>query len=141
DLALLIGRSPRAAKRFVNTYRVIRASLAESQRHTFEQERGYEALLFLLALNTGAPSLLPLFVDRLAQSTDPLTPPVQLLAKVAEDTLSAPSAPSAREAARRVRQWALHAEARWTSLTPDQLIKRFARVRQFSFAGDTEAQA
>ena len=59
SLAGAVGKSPRRLKRFVNTYRILKASIDALQRETFIIERGkrgeYRAAMTLLALVTGAP--------------------------------------------------------------------------------------
>ena len=61
-LAPLLGRSPRALKRFVNVYRLIKARLTPHERQVFlgsDALPDYVAVLFLLAVDTGAPSAAP----------------------------------------------------------------------------------
>lgn len=60
ELAPLLGRSPRALKRFVNLYRLIKAGLSQTQHNAFVRRSrdeivGYQAVLFLLAVDTGLP--------------------------------------------------------------------------------------
>ena len=60
ELAPLLGRSPRALKRFVNLYRLIKAGLAPAEhdafvRYTADELGGFQAVLFLLAVDTGLP--------------------------------------------------------------------------------------
>jgi hypothetical protein len=60
DLAPLLGRSPRALKRFVNLYRLIKAGLTPAEHNAFvHREEGvitdFQAVLFLLAIDTGLP--------------------------------------------------------------------------------------
>lgn len=59
ELAPLLGRSPRALKRFVNVYRLVKVRLSRRQREMFlrdgEDLAEYQAVLLLLALDTGAP--------------------------------------------------------------------------------------
>jgi hypothetical protein len=59
-LSPLLGRSPRALKRFVNLYRLIKAGLTSAEHNAFvnQDESGsgdYQAVLFLLAVDTGLP--------------------------------------------------------------------------------------
>lgn len=60
-LAPLLDRSPRALKRFVNVYRLIKAGLAPPEQRVFLAGGGpappYRAVLFLLAIDTGLPEL------------------------------------------------------------------------------------
>lgn len=138
DLAMLVGRSPRAAKRFVNTYRVIRSALSESQLEMMRRERGYDSILFVLALNTGAPALVEPFSARLAEAAESEAM-TEILHELARETLATSNVPVAREAASRVAQWAAAPTTRWTSLTVRRVQKWMPRVRQFSFSGEGEA--
>jgi hypothetical protein len=69
DFAPLLGRSPRALKRFVNVYRLIKATLTPYERRVFlndgETLPNYRAVLFLLAVDTGAPMAAPAFFREL----------------------------------------------------------------------------
>lgn len=68
-LAPLLGRSPRALKRFVNVYRLIRVGLSPWERQLFLSEAHglahYRAVLFLLAIDTGSPRLASIFFETL----------------------------------------------------------------------------
>lgn len=60
SLAPLLGRSPRAVKRFVNVYRLIKAGLTRSELAAFRRQEPnqiapYAAVLMLLAVDTGEP--------------------------------------------------------------------------------------
>lgn len=67
QLSPLLGRSPRAIKRFVNVYRLVKAGLAPPELRVFMRpdEHGlatFQAALFLLAVDTGLPNMAqPLF--------------------------------------------------------------------------------
>jgi WD40 repeat protein len=60
-LAPVLGRSPRALKRFVNVYRLIKTGLTVHEARSFLQPNetlaDYQAVLFLLAVDTGMPLL------------------------------------------------------------------------------------
>lgn len=60
-LAGAVGRSPRRLKRFVNVYRILKASCTPGEALRFVRDNGndgsYRAAMTLLALTTGAPSL------------------------------------------------------------------------------------
>ncbi len=64
-IAPLLHRSPRAVKRFVNLYRLIKAGLSTVELDAFlndgpiPQIRSFEIVLFLLALTTNSPELMP----------------------------------------------------------------------------------
>lgn len=69
-LATMVNRSPRSTKRFVNVYRIIRASHAVAV--TTGEERGaqlvahdYKAILFLIAVLIGQPELVQGFFSKL----------------------------------------------------------------------------
>ena len=59
NLAGAVGRSPRRLKRFVNTYRILKASCDPLERKRFVTNNGedgsYRAVMTLLAITTGAP--------------------------------------------------------------------------------------
>lgn len=60
SLAKLIGRSPRAVKRFLNCYRLIKVSLSPAKLKEFVNEGAsyeYRAVMILLGIITGAPSV------------------------------------------------------------------------------------
>jgi len=60
SIAKLIGRSPRAVKRFLNCYRLIKVSLSPAQLNRFVQEGAsfeYRAVMILLGIVTGAPTV------------------------------------------------------------------------------------
>jgi hypothetical protein len=71
-LAPLLGRSPRALKRFVNLYRLIKAGLTPTEHNAFvrrtqEALGGFEAVLFLLAIDTGLPRISRVVFDTLLE--------------------------------------------------------------------------
>jgi KAP family P-loop domain/WD domain, G-beta repeat len=72
ELAALLGRSPRALKRFVNTYRLIKVRSVEPAALLRDDPpiAAYRAILFLLALCTGAPHAAAAFLDA-AIASDP----------------------------------------------------------------------
>ena len=67
-----VGRSPRELKRFVNIYRLLKASLADSERQAFEPDprgRGaYAPTLLALAILVGYPRLAAALFDALMDS-------------------------------------------------------------------------
>jgi hypothetical protein len=56
-LVPLLGRSPRALKRFTNVYRLMKVRLDDKEWHEFVAKDSYKQVLFLLALVTNAPEL------------------------------------------------------------------------------------
>ena len=59
ELAPLLGRSPRALKRFINTYRLIKVRADRNFLHEREPIAPYKATLLLLAMETGTPGAPP----------------------------------------------------------------------------------
>jgi hypothetical protein len=74
SLAPVLSRSPRALKRFVNVYQLIKAGLSEEEQASFLEEKpknipaDYQAVLFLLAVVTGAPDVAPTLWQALRQA-------------------------------------------------------------------------
>jgi hypothetical protein len=72
SLAKLIGRSPRAVKRFLNCYRLIKVSLPpESLKRFFQDGASYEyrAVMILLGIITGAPTASSYVIEELENWT------------------------------------------------------------------------
>jgi hypothetical protein len=68
-LVPLLGRSPRALKRFTNVYRLMKVRLDDKDWHSFLANGSYKRVLFLLALVTNAPELATFLfhqIDKLA---------------------------------------------------------------------------
>jgi hypothetical protein len=70
DLAPLLGRSPRALKRFVNTYRLLKVRAGDAEAFLREDPpiAPYRATAFLLALCTGMPDRAAGFIDAVLAS-------------------------------------------------------------------------
>jgi tetratricopeptide (TPR) repeat protein len=79
SLAKLIGRSPRAVKRFLNCYRLIKVSLPPAKLKKFVQDGAsyeYRAVMILLGVITGTPTTSPYVIEELENWTwDSETPP------------------------------------------------------------------
>ena len=56
-LAPFVGSTPRRALRFLNVYRVIKASMPTGALHQTEREGGYRGLMMQLGVTTGSPTL------------------------------------------------------------------------------------
>jgi hypothetical protein len=71
SLTSLIGRSPRAVKRFLNCYRLIKVGLRQSELEAFMGQNGqpgrYPAVMLLLGIITGAPSISLHIIEELEQ--------------------------------------------------------------------------
>jgi hypothetical protein len=81
EFAPLLGRSPRALKRFVNVYRLIKTSLTPYERKGWVTRPAflsanavpdYYAVLFLLAVDTGAPAAAPAVFRAIQELSAPL---------------------------------------------------------------------
>jgi hypothetical protein len=120
ELAPLLGRSPRALKRFVNTYRLLKVRTEDPAE--FVQDGDFETVLFLLALCTGAPTLAAGFLDQVLAD-----PGVDVLTVVEHQ-----SGPA--EEHERVRRWLDEpASRRWTRLPAADLREWAAEVVRFTF--------
>ncbi|HEU4507460.1 MAG TPA: P-loop NTPase fold protein [Pyrinomonadaceae bacterium] len=72
SLAKLIGRSPRAVKRFLNCYRLIKVSLPPASLKKFVQDGAsyeYRAVMILLGIITGAPTASQYVIEELENWT------------------------------------------------------------------------
>ena len=72
-VAPLLSDKPRALKRFVNTYRLLKASLPDINRRTFvtdDQSSPHKICISQLAFFTGRPRLAPALVQQLAKAQD-----------------------------------------------------------------------
>lgn len=98
SLSMLLGPSPRALKRFVNVYRLIKVGLTDKELSNFTSSEdgftGSHAVLFLLAIDTGMPSLsqrlfryfYAVYFRSLSQGPEPSEPENALLAELENDT-------------------------------------------------------
>ena len=73
-MAAGVGKSPRRLKRFVNTYRILKASIDALDRERFVLEGGkhgeYRAAMSLLAITSGAPRISTRVFEHLRQQND-----------------------------------------------------------------------
>ena len=78
ELVPLIGRSPRAVKRFLNCYRLIKVGLTPEEFDKFVGEQGeshgYKAVMILLGIITGAPTVSSYVIDELKKIPAETTP-------------------------------------------------------------------
>ena len=75
DLAPIIGRSPRAVKRFINCYRLAKAMLEPDGLEWFSPDNqnaagNFHCTMFLLAMVSGAPEVATLILDSLKRSSE-----------------------------------------------------------------------
>ncbi len=71
ELTPLLSRSPRALKRFINVYQLIKAGLSPQEQRFFLRRvaalSDFQAVLFVLAVDTGLPEISPIFFRTLTQ--------------------------------------------------------------------------
>jgi TIR domain-containing protein/KAP-like P-loop domain-containing protein len=65
ELAILIGRSPRVAKRFLNCYRLLKARMDQAELENF-LKGSFQPVMEVLAIIVGAPTISRIVVDALA---------------------------------------------------------------------------
>lgn len=132
SLAAIVGRSPRATKRFVNSYRLLKVALVDDRKNGVSYSEAaagaLAAPMFLLAIVTGLPGLAAKFVEILpanqtASAVD------QLLAVA--DWAAADVAHA--DAVRRTRLFHQQGAERWQQLAGLDLLAWVTRVAQFSF--------
>jgi hypothetical protein len=105
QLAGAVGKSPRRLKRFVNTYRILKASLDKLQQETFVVKGGsqgeYRAAMVLLAIVTGAPRSALAMLEFLANCAESAAlSEFEAHVKQSQDSTEAKYAQSALEAYR-----------------------------------------
>jgi hypothetical protein len=136
QLAIVIGRSPRSLKRFVNVYRLIRASLPHDELPLFKGSADspgpFRAAMLLLAFVVGLPELADDLVSAIEQAVEQ-GKEAQAFAKLLE-RLSARQTSDPEEWERlqafRTEQGSLGA---WGKLTAGELIRWTDRIVQYSF--------
>jgi hypothetical protein len=83
ELAPLVGRSPRTVKRYINTYRIIRAGIPPRRLEAFLDETdvaGYQAVLLLLAVVVGTPDV----THEVFESFERADPEREIMSMIAE---------------------------------------------------------
>ncbi|MBL8748943.1 MAG: hypothetical protein JNK78_07275, partial [Planctomycetes bacterium] len=133
SLAALIGRSPRATKRFVNSYRLLKVALIAQQPGRFARDS--EAVghlsgpMFLLAVVVGLPTLAGELMRMLPANPDVgVVDQLDALARWASDD------PQHAFSVQRIREFgASEAAAPWRTLRGTDLQPWITRVGQFSF--------
>jgi hypothetical protein len=139
SLAPLIGRTPRAIKRFVNTYQVIKAGLPDEEQLVFGESDSsgrapYQAVLLLLALATGLPRTGERILEELAllQRLDG-----QFGQRATLDSLVAPAPriePEDRAEVALLEGWLEQTYgAQWRDASASDLFRWAPRVGRFSY--------
>ncbi len=70
QLGGIVGRSPRSVKRFVNLYRILKASNTKARLSTFIDNEEYKVPLLLLAVICGRPKVSELFLNYIQKQSD-----------------------------------------------------------------------
>jgi hypothetical protein len=130
QLSPIVGRTPRAVKRFVNVYRLIKASVRDLR--PFLDQSGpfpsYRIVMFLLAVETGLPSLAePL----LAAIAEPRGQPND--SRTLADILQLPAFGRAPDELARLEAWRRQQNDAWDSVPVQTLAAWADRVARFSF--------
>ncbi len=132
NLAPYVGQSPRRVKRFVNVYRLFKASLPSQALETFIKRGSvagdYQPVLVLLAILTGAPRFAPELLRQL-QAEDP-----KKLVRALADTLKNATDPERRCAAGAL---GLYIQAQGEHVPLRALVHWAPWVGRYSFAAVT----
>ena len=138
ELAPVLGRSPRALKRFVNVYRLVKAGLSQAEySHFLASDFGpYQIVLLLLAIDTGTPLAVPAVYNALArQRQDTSTGDASWLVSALEIAANEPGSRANAERLR-LRDW-ISARVDASYLTNADHIARWAeRIARYSFGAE-----
>ncbi len=139
ELAPVLGRSPRALKRFVNVYRLVKAGLSPAEySHFLSRDFGpYQTVLFLLAIDTGTPLALPDVYTALALQRDqPPSDSADWLINALE--LAGVSDQGSRYDAerQRLRDWMVERRTAPYLTNPDHLARWAERIARYSFGAE-----
>ncbi|HEX5725872.1 MAG TPA: hypothetical protein VFX98_10435, partial [Longimicrobiaceae bacterium] len=131
ELTPLLGRSPRALKRFANVYRLVKAGLRAYEEREFLESAGgmadYQAVLLLLAVDTGTPQVSRTFFEALSRTyAEPGLAPV--IAQMATDPEIA-----AEDDWQRLQYWLRVKDPRRVPEDRGKLVSWAERVRRYSF--------
>lgn len=139
----LLGRTPRAVKRFVNVYRLVKSiSLVQGQEFGAGQPGGvpsYQLSMFLLAVVTGLPGILGEVFHRIAGAIDDARPgraqsERQTLGWLAEQLEAASGADGgAREVGRLTRWLGTCEQGAWKGVELAAFAAQVDAVARFSF--------
>ncbi len=151
ELTPLLGRSPRAVKRFVNVYRLIKSGLAPDERPRFLHERAPASnsriVMFLLSIATGLPGISREFFEQVqdlqtehlralqqAQAApDPSSPPA-CLADLMRGLFEQNNAPEPHPELTTLQAWLDDkAHEAWPRFQLASLLHWSKRVARFSF--------
>lgn len=139
-LAPLLDRSPRALKRFVNVYRLLKASLSPEEEDDFLEENGalgapFKNVLLLLAVVTGLPRLSDDLIDGLlaAGYRSPGGKAGYVTLGELIESLDASQKDPNDEAARLVAWLDQEVGMTWRGANPNMLLNWVPRVSRYSY--------
>jgi len=140
NLKPILGVSPRAVKRFVNVYRLVKASAMTASKDFLSDrpDADYRVVLFLLAVVTGLPTISRRFFAAVVASTDALSD-TRTIADVTNGLGTEPiggAADERREKAdlERLRHWVTtYDESGWKDMEVGRLAVWMPRVARFSY--------
>jgi hypothetical protein len=130
ELASLVGRSPRSTKRFVNSFRLLKAALGPAASAGGDLRLATPMLM--LAVVTGVPMLAAEFLIPPSPSTEgKTTTPLEHLAKLAD---ASTSDAAVFHTLMRVRDFcAMPPSPRWEQIEFSDILRWKKRVSQFAF--------
>jgi hypothetical protein len=127
QLAPILGRTPRAVKRFVNIYRLIKAGIEEEDKQTaFIAENDFRCVLFLLAVDSGIPDAARTFNNDLQSGL--ATGIIDLDQFLASTFVKSPVEETMQRWQGQVENW-----DDWRALTLTQLMGWISNVSRYSF--------
>jgi KAP family P-loop domain len=139
-LAPLLDRSPRALKRFVNVYRLMKASLPLEELDDFLEEDGplgapFNTVLLLLAVVNGLPALSDALLHALLSSAPPAHPQKKPSPATLGTLLTAMQGtpPDLTEERTRLTAWLGREHAGWESADPARFLAWVPRVARYSY--------
>lgn len=139
-LAPLVDRSPRALKRFVNVYRLMKASLPPDELDAFLEDKGpletpFKTVLLLLAITNGLPHVSDALLQAfLALPQGKPAPPAKAAKLKALISAAQTGTAGATEEAARLTAW-LEKEvgAGWKTADPALFVTWVPRVARYSY--------
>jgi hypothetical protein len=134
SLAPLLDRTPRSLKRFVNVYRVLKASLPPPGLDDFLEGDGplgapYRSVLLLLAVESGLPEVSAAMLEALLDT--PVEGPARSLGQVVDGLGAAPAGQPAGLS--RLATWLDRECAGWRDADPRPFLEWVPRVARYSY--------
>jgi hypothetical protein len=136
ELAPVLGRSPRALKRFVNVYRIVKAELTNAEYRGFldESHGTYRVALFLLAVDTGTPlALAQVFTAIMAQREQEPARDASWLVSALELAGTSDNHSRLDEERRRLRDWVFERRFEPFLSNPEVMARWAERIARYSF--------